>query len=54
MAEAEEARLGLVVAPYAAKGVASAEATGPVAAALGAAMVDGGTAREAAQTGTSL
>ena len=53
VAEAEEARLGLVVALDAAKGVASAEATGAVAAALGAAMVDGGTAREAVQTGTA-
>ena len=51
MEEAEEARLGLVVAPGAAKGVASEEATGAVAAALGAATVDGGTEREAVQMG---
>ena len=50
VAEAEEARLDLVVASDGVKGVASEEAAGSVAATLGAAMVDGGTAREAIQT----
>ena len=53
VAEAEEARLGLVMARDAAKGVASEEATGAVAAALGVAMVEDGTAREDVPTGTA-
>ena len=54
MAEAEEARLGLVVDPDAVMVVVSEETTGEtVAAALGAATVDGGTAREAVPTNTA-
>ena len=43
MAEAEKARLGLVVARDAAKGAPSDEVAGAVAAALGEATVDDGT-----------
>ena len=53
VAEAEEARLGLMVAPVAAKEVASDEATRPVAAALGEATGDIGTVQEAVPTGTA-
>ena len=51
MAEAEKARLGLVVARDAAKGAPWDEVAGAVAAALGEATVDDGTAREAVQLG---
>ena len=53
VAEAEEARLGLLVARDVAKGAAWDEATGVVAAALREATLDGGTAREVVQLGMS-
>ena len=54
VAEAEEARLGLVVARDAAKEAPSNEVAGAVAAALREATVDDGTAREVVRLDTAL
>ena len=54
MADAEEVRLGLVVARDAVMGGRLDEVAGAVAAALGKVTVDDGTAREVVRLDTSL